>query len=365
LTAASVLAAIMTGPGETELREMPMPQMHNDNGLLRIEACGVSEADPILFRRSDLSPAILGHEIVGTIERVGTRAAARWRAREGDRVIIEEYLPCGECAWCAKGEYRLCAQAQTDAPNALRYGMTGTDVSPGLWGGFAQNLYLHPRSVVHAVPTAVQPSLASFALPFSNGVQWALLEGTVSPGHSVLIFGCGLAGLAAARAAADAGASLVILCGLKREKERLAVGEMFGANRTLSADEEGFEAEIETTTQGRGADVVIDTTADTSGRVAATAINCAASGATLVLGGIGLVQLNLGEIRRKYLTIKPVRGHSASAVRRALEIVQRYASVLENLACQKFSLRETASAIRAGDSETSPGLLRAEVHPWM
>ena len=68
---ASVLAAVMIGPGETELREMPIPETRDDDGLLRVEACGVSEADPILFRRSDLSPAILGHEIVGTIERVG------------------------------------------------------------------------------------------------------------------------------------------------------------------------------------------------------------------------------------------------------------------------------------------------------
>ncbi len=362
---ASVLAAVMIGPGETELREIPIPETRDDDGLLRVEACGVSEADPILFRRSDLSPAILGHEIVGTIERVGTLAAARWRAKEGDRVIIQEYLPCGECAWCAEGEYRLCAQAQTDAPNALRYGMTGTDIIPGLWGGFAQYLYLHPRSVVHAVPAGMQSSLASFALPFANGVQWAALEGKVSPGHSVLIFGCGLAGLAAARAAADAGANFVILCGLKCEKERLAAGKMFGANHTLIADEEGFETKIETTTHGRGADVIVDTTADTSGRVAATAIKCASLGATLVLGGIGLVQLNLGEIRRKYLTIKPVRGHSATAVMRALEIVERNASVFENLACQKFPLSKTVYAIRAGDSETSPGLLRAEVHPWM
>ncbi len=85
----------------------------------------------------------------------------------------------------------------------------------------------------------------------------------------------------------------------------------------------------------------------------------------MVLGGIGLVQLNLGEIRRKYLTIKPVRGHSATAVTRALEIVERNVSVFENLACQKFPLSKTVYAIRAGDAETSPGLLRAEVHPWM
>ena len=169
----SALAAVMTSPGETEFREMRLPETHDNDGLLRIEACGVSEADPILFRRNDLSPAILGHEIVGIIERLGPHAAAHWRAKEGDRVIIQEYLPCGACEWCAKGEYRLCAQAQIDTPHARRYGMTNANVSPGLWGGFAQYLYLDPRSIVHAVPARMQSSLASLTLPCANGVQWA------------------------------------------------------------------------------------------------------------------------------------------------------------------------------------------------
>ncbi len=140
---------------------------------------------------------------------------------------------------------------------------------------------------------------------------------------------------------------------------------MFGAGYSLVADEEGLEANIDRITEGHGADVVVDTTADTSGRVAAAAIGCAARGANLVLGGIGLVPLNLGEIRRKYLTIKPVRGHSACAVERALEMIASNASVFEKLLCRKYALSETANAIRAGDHEASPGLARAEVHPWM
>ncbi len=362
---ASALSAVMTGPGKIELREIALPETRDNDGLLRIEACGVAEADPILLRRYDLSPAILGHEFVGTLVRLGAQAADRWRAKEGDRVVVQEYLPCGTCEWCAKGEFRLCETAQLDAPNALRYGMTKTDVAPGLWGGFSQYLYLHPRSIVHVVPEQISSSAATFTLPCANGVQWATLEGEVFHGARVVIFGCGLSTLAAARAAANARADLIIVCGLKREKERLSVAELFGASQTLVADVDGLEANIEQATNGHGADVVVDATADTSGRVAALAIKCAARGANLILGGIGLVPLNLGEVRRKYLTIKPVRGHSANAVEQALNMIQQDASAFERLPRRTFSLSETANAIRAGDAETSPGLLRAQVHPWM
>jgi threonine dehydrogenase-like Zn-dependent dehydrogenase len=365
LTGPSAVAAVMTGPGKIERREMRLPETCENDGLLRIEACGVAVSDPVLFRRNDLSPAILGHQIVGTIERLGAHAAARWRAKESDRVIVQEYLPCGACEWCAKGEYRLCDAAQMEASNARRYGMTRTDVAPGLWGGFAQYLYLDPRSVIHAVPDRIPDSLATLVLPCANGIQWAVLDGQVCSGDAVVIFGCGLAGLAAARAAAEAGAASVIICGLQREKECLAAADSFGASHALIAEEEGLETKIDQLTEGHGADVVVDTTSDTSGRVAAAAIRCAAMGANLVLGGIGLVPLNLGEIRRKYLTIKPVRGHSTNAVERGLEMIAGSASAFGQLPCRQYPLGEVAAAIRAGDPEISPGLLRAEVRPWM
>jgi len=361
----SVLAAVMTGPGKTELRELPFPETREDDGLLRVEACGVSRTDPDLFRRGDLAPVILGHEIVGTVQRAGAVASGRWQVKEGDRIIVQEYIPCGACDWCAKGEYRLCAQAQVAAPNALRFGMTSANVTPGLWGGFAQHLYMHPRSVIHRLPAAVPASLAILTLPIANGVQWAAIEGEISAGHTVLIFGSGLVGLGAVRAALAAGARMVILCGLAREAERLAAGKLFGASHTLNADEEGLEDNIIAATEGRGADVIVDTTDDTSGRVAATAIKSAALGARLVFGGIGLVPLHLGEIRRKYLTIKPVRGHSTVAVNRSLELLENDASLFHSLSCALHPLSETAMAIRAGDSEASPGIIQAGVRPWM
>jgi len=361
---AKALAAVMTGPGKTALRELPIPHPQSDDGLLRIDLCGVAESDPNSFRRGDLAPAILGHEIVGTIERAGEAARARWRLREGDRAIVQEYLPCRACDWCAKGEYRLCAGAQMDAPAALRIGMTGTGTAPGLWGGFAQYLYLHPRLVLHSVPAGLSDSLASLTLPVANGLQALAVEGGLSPGQAILIFGCSLSGLAAACAAADAGAGAVIVCGLARETMRRALGKSFGATHVLTGDEEGLDERIAAATLGKGADIVVDASSDTSGRVAATAIKAAAVGATLVLGGIGQVPLNIGEIRRKYLTIKPVRGHSTNAVERALTLLQRHSGIFSAMPSRSFPLSETANAIAAGNAELSPEIVRAELRPW-
>ncbi len=361
----AALAAVMTGPGRTELHELPLPTLSEDDGLLRVEICGVSEADPILFRRGDIAPVILGHEIVGTIERLGSVAARRWKVREGDRVVLQEYIACGACRWCASGEYRLCASAQPNAPGFLRYGMTGTNTPPALWGGFAEYLYLHPHSILHTVPASLPSSRAALCLPLANAVQSVQLEPALTPGKTVLIFGAGLIGLCAVAAARRADAREIILCGVTREETRFAQARGLGAHHTLCADADGFAEAIAEATKGAGADIVIDTTADTSGRVAATAIASAAVGATLVLGGIGAIPLNMGEIRRKYLGLRPVRGHGSEAVARALALLADAPPGIEKLAGKRFSLSEADAALRAGDDAVSPDILRAELHPRM
>ncbi|MGH2520543.1 MAG: alcohol dehydrogenase catalytic domain-containing protein, partial [Chloroflexota bacterium] len=151
--AQQAIAAVKVAPGKTELRELPLPDVPADAGLLKVEAAGVCGSDVPQYGRGERGPLIQGHENVGIIAKVGAAAAARWGVQEGDRVAIEEYLPCLHCEWCHAGEYRHCfATDSTNNQAALRYGQTPLTQPPALWGGFAQYLYLPPNAVLHAVP---------------------------------------------------------------------------------------------------------------------------------------------------------------------------------------------------------------------
>src|SRR5262249_49988743 len=96
-------AALLVQPRKIALREFPIPDIGEDEGLLRVEATGVCGVDWPAYtgRRLDRfkPPIILGHEIVGRIVKLGRRAAQRWGLREGDRVAMEEYAPCGRCEY--------------------------------------------------------------------------------------------------------------------------------------------------------------------------------------------------------------------------------------------------------------------------
>jgi D-arabinose 1-dehydrogenase-like Zn-dependent alcohol dehydrogenase len=77
-----VRGAVQTGPLAYEIREFPRPRIGDDDGLLRIEACGVCGSDVEQYRghlvRPGMFPLIPGHEPLGVVEEVGDRAAERW-----------------------------------------------------------------------------------------------------------------------------------------------------------------------------------------------------------------------------------------------------------------------------------------------
>ena len=152
-------AAVLTRIGEDaafEIREYPLPTISQDDGLLHVDRCGVCGSDYRRVRRNRQAaeaaadrqdqrplPAILGHEIVGTIAEVGSAAARAWRVREGDRVFVEASVPCQRCRQCVTGHSKYCRQRWS-------YGLSADLAEPPhLWGGFAQHIYLHPRAILH------------------------------------------------------------------------------------------------------------------------------------------------------------------------------------------------------------------------
>src|ERR671937_2290200 len=160
-----VLAAVQIGVQQTELRELSLPDVAEDAALLKVEAAGVCGSDVGSYKRFGKGPRILGHENVGVIARAGSAFARRWGVKEGDRVAIEEYLPCGHCDLCLRGEFRHCAATDVFSnPSALRYGNAPITTQPSLWGGYAQYLYMPPATVLHRMPENVSAEQSAMAL---------------------------------------------------------------------------------------------------------------------------------------------------------------------------------------------------------
>src|ERR671923_947785 len=154
---AKVAAAVKIGPRQTELREFDLPEVPVDGGLLKVEAAGICGSDVRSYPRPIRNgPHIMGHENIGIIAKVGRIASRQWGVKEGDRVALEEYLPCGHCEHCRAGDFRMCYETDIhNTPNAARYGSTPVTVEPALWGGFSQYLFLHSYFGFYKMPSQV------------------------------------------------------------------------------------------------------------------------------------------------------------------------------------------------------------------
>jgi threonine dehydrogenase-like Zn-dependent dehydrogenase len=362
----SILAAVKTGIETTEVQRFERPEVTAETGLLRMEAAGVGGSDPEFYRMTRGIPAIMGHENVGVVEDLGPLAAQRWGLKRGDRIALQEYLPCHHCRWCRRGDFRLCPQTDFFGPGKTqRYGQMDCTQPPHLWGGYSEYLYLPSNIVFHAVPPQVSSQLATLAVPLGNGWQWSVLDGGVTPGKVVLVFGPGQQGLGCVIASHAAGASKVILAGKgPRDQARLALARKLGAEHVIDVESEDLEEGVKDFTAGAGVDVVVDTTGDPEGSILRSSLALAAPFAQLNLNGLSQ-SVPLKEVKAKSLLIRAPRGRSYRAVELAMATIASGRFPLEEMCTHRFGLKDTHTAILATAGRGMPDAIHVVVDPTL
>lgn len=364
-----LVAAVAVAPGRTELTEFPFPDLPPDAGLLEVEATGVCGSDWGYYTHypAQRGPLILGHETVGRVARLGRDAATRWGLAEGDRIALEEYLPCGHCEYCRAGEFRLC-EATELRPGTLRYGSTPVSVAPALWGGFSQYQYLHPNAMIHRVPEHVPAVQAALALPLANGFEWTCLQGRLGVGETVVIQGPGQQGLACVVAAREAGAGCIIVTGLGTPTDavRLGLARKLGAHHTIDIEARDLLETVAEITGGRMADLVIDG-ASGGPETIVSALRLARKRGRVMLGGQKgrtVPDFPADLLVSRFLTVKGMRGHSWQSVEMALAAIASGRYPLADMSTHQFRLAETDAALQTLALRGRPHPIHCTVEPW-
>lgn len=159
-----------------ELVELPVPQPRSKEILVRISACGVchTELDEIEGRLQPKLPMILGHEIIGKVESLGSRVT---KFEVGDRVgIAWIHSACGKCHFCKEGNENLCYEFQ------------GTGLQAN--GGYAEYTVVS-ENFAYSIPDRFTDSQAAPLLcAGAIGFRDLRLSG-IKPGQSLGLFGFG------------------------------------------------------------------------------------------------------------------------------------------------------------------------------
>jgi threonine dehydrogenase-like Zn-dependent dehydrogenase len=371
MTSGTARAAVKTGANRTELRELDLPDLerHPEGGVLRVEATGVCGSDVMWYPWPDEpapGPLILGHHIVGVVEELSPRAADRLSLATGDRILIEEYLPCGVCLLCRRGLYRRCLRTALGAEGALRYGSTPVAVEPGLWGGFAEYAFLHERSVAHRLAPDTPIEHATLILPLSNGIQWVQRDAGIGPGDAVVVVGPGQHGLCAVLAARDTGAETIVVVGLPGDEHRLDLASELGATWAGTDTAKALEV-VREATGGRMADAVLDLAAGTADTVAFGIDALGEQGRLLVaVWPAEPTPVPLTRLAANKITLKPVRGHSYEAVDVARRIVERGRLPLDPLCSGTVGLGDVhQTLVDLNDPAVRGRFIHVSVDPWL
>ena len=329
------------------MRELPIPDIDDDSGLLRIEACGIcgSDAEQYAGVLPVQYPVIPGHEPLGIIEKIGKRAAKRWGVNVGDRVAVEVLLPCGHCSACLGGRYQQCR----GRGGMFGYAYVPISKPPGLWGGYADYMYLDPASIVHPMRKDIPASIAVLFNPLGAGFRWAVEVPGTGPGDTVLVLGPGQRGLASVIAARAAGADSIIVTGLTRDAAKLALAKELGADHVIDVEREDARIRVKEITGGRGADVVVEVTANATEPIA-EALHYVAPGGRIVLAGVkgfkNVPDFVSDLIVVKEVTIRGVFGVTQRSYDAAIRLIESGRVPLEKMHTHDFALEDAELAIR-------------------
>jgi threonine dehydrogenase-like Zn-dependent dehydrogenase len=226
--------------GHTRLVSVAPPDVSADDVLLRIRTVGFCGSDLNTYRGLNplvSYPRIPGHEIAGTVERVGANVPDD-RIRSGMQVTVLPYTACGRCPACRRGRANACRDNQT--LGVQREGAL-TELVAVPWEKILPADGLSAREL-------------ALVEPLSVGFH-AVDRGRVQAGDTVLVIGCGAVGLGAIAGAAHRGAR-VIAADLHDDK--LALGRKAGAAETIDTRGGALHDRVQTLTGGDGADVVIE-----------------------------------------------------------------------------------------------------------
>ena len=138
-------------------------------------------------------PSIPGHEPVGRIAEIGRRrrsggACARATACASRRCWLRRV------SGVRGGKPRLCS-GRRGAHQLVRVS-SASMIAPGLWGGYAEYLYLSPTSFVHKIDDRISPEIATLFNPIGAGFRWAVDMPQLQAGESIVVLGPGQRGLA-------------------------------------------------------------------------------------------------------------------------------------------------------------------------
>lgn len=325
-------------PYSVELREISVPEIGEEDVLLRVKAAAVCGSDLHQYLGNQSwrvnYPVVLGHEFAGSVSKLGRRVNG---FKEGDRVVSETaaLLP-SDSPFIRQGFYNL-------DPKRLGFGY-------GVNGAMAHFAKV-PARCLHRIPESLTFEEAALTEPCCVAYNAVCVNSRVRPGDTVAVIGPGPIGLLCAAMARLSGAGHLVVIGIPGDAKRLEIAKQSGADTILGAQGEDAAEWVKNFGDRYGADLVIDAAGVSASLRLALDIVRPAGQITKVGWGPEPVNFSLDPLVQKAVTLQGSYSHNWSIWEKVLSLLSNRRidlSPVLNRISPLSEWRETFEQMRSG-----------------
>ena len=228
-------------PNELRVIDVPKPTLdEHNNVLVKMTAAGICGSDVGIYHGTNAAatyPRVIGHEMVGVVVETGPTAQ---KVKVGDRVIIDQVVPCGHCYACRKGRPNVCGNLQ----------VRGVHID----GGYREYMAV-PDTDCYLVPDSLTDAEAVMIEPTTIAVQ-CCSRAQLESEDAVLIIGSGALGSSILRIVRLYHPQKIIVADIDDAKLQEALQN--GATDVINSLKEDVPARCRELTGGYGVTVSID-----------------------------------------------------------------------------------------------------------
>ncbi len=281
-----MLQANMVEPGKIVFEKVDIPEISDEEVLIKVMRIGVCGSDIHVYHGKHpytSYPVIQGHEFSGKVVKVGSKVI---NFTEGDRVVAQPQVFCGECYPCRTGNYHICDDLK----------VMGFQTE-----GWAREYFKVHHSKVLSIPKEMTYDEGAMVEPLAVACHALGRNGLDIKGKSILVLGAGTIGNLVAQAAKAKGAAKVMITDLS--EFRLKLAKECGIDVTVNSKEERLGEVINRELGDDKADLILECVGAQA--TITQAVENARKGTDIIVVGVfpDEVRVNMGYVQDRELRL--------------------------------------------------------------
>jgi len=276
----------MLRPGQIVFEDVALPNIKDDEVLIKVMKIGICGSDIHVYHGKHpytSYPVIQGHEFSGKVVKTGKKVK---KIKEGDKVVVQPQVVCGECYPCKHGRYNVC-----DNLKVMGFQTEGA----------AKEYFKIEESKVLKIPESMNYDEGALVEPLTVACHALRRSGIELKDKNILILGAGTIGNLVAQVAKAKGAAKVMITDIS--KFRLNLAKECGIDITLDVSKYDLKEEIVKEFGIKKADLILECVG--SQVTINDAINNARKGSDIIVVGVypEEVRVNIGFVQDRELRL--------------------------------------------------------------